>query len=146
MEIAYCYWAGIDQVPQDQRSLNAVRYLTLDLPSPKRLLMSEILFLTGDSIDGWSYRYNHGKGGWSWNTTSFGITGHLDLYPNPQATGRGQLFGDGRVSFKSIPLKENENLPTDPPNPLGNDSMWNGRDSGWVGYVAGQSTCDVSYF
>jgi prepilin-type N-terminal cleavage/methylation domain-containing protein len=144
MEIAYSYWGGVDAVPLNQRSEKAGKFLTLDAPSPRRLLMSEILFLTGDAIDGWSYRYNHGKNGWSWNTLSFGIAGHLDLYPNPLATGRGQLFGDGHVEFKQIPL--DKNFPTDPPNPLGDDSMWNGHDSGWVGYVAGQSTCDVSYF
>ncbi len=137
MEIAYCYWAGIDEVPQEQRSMQAARYLTLDVPSPKRLLMSEILFLTADSIDDLSYRYNHGKRGWSWNTLD--VAGHIDYYPYPQATGRGQLFGDGHVSFKKIPL--DENLPTNPHKPLGNDSMWNGRDSGWVG-----EDLDLSYF
>ena len=146
IEIAYCYWGGINQVPQDQRSLNAVRYLTLDLPSPKRLLMSEILWLTGSGCSGASsdmgYRYNHGKKGWSWNGYVIGAVGFSDVSPNPRATGRGQLFGDGRVSFKSIPLKKNENLPyCDDLFFAENDGMWNGRDSGWVG-----DGWDCSYF
>jgi hypothetical protein len=142
MEIAYSYWGGIDRVYEDepdQCSLDATRYLTMDVLSPKRLLMSEILFLTADSIDGLTYRYNHGRSGWSWNTTSFGIAGHLDVHPNPQATGRGQLFGDGRVVFKPIPL--DENLPTEPHQPEGLESRWDGVGSGWVGV-----TLDVSYF
>jgi prepilin-type N-terminal cleavage/methylation domain-containing protein len=142
MEIAYCYWAGIDRVKKnepDQCSLQAMRYLTLDIPSPKRLLMSEILFVTADAIDDLSYRYNHGKDGWSWNTLD--VIGHIDYYPYPQATGRGQLFGDGHVSFKTIPLPLEENIPTNPHKPLGDDSMWNGRDSGWVGV-----DLDLSYF
>ena len=137
MEIAYCYWAGIDEVPQDQLSQNAARYLTLDVPSPKRLLMSEILFLTADAIDDLSYRYNHGKKGWSWNTID--ATGHIDYHPFPKTTGRGQLFGDGRVVWKPIPL--DENLPTNPYQPVGLESMWNGHDSGWVG-----ESLDLSYF
>ncbi len=140
MEIAYCYWAGIDKVYEDapeQCSVQATRYLTLDVPSPKRLLMSEILFLTADAIDDLSYRYNHGKNGWSWNTID--VVGHIDYHPYPQATGRGQLFGDGRVSFKPIPL--DDNLPTNPYKPKGLESMWDGIDSGWVG-----GDFDLSYF
>ena len=145
MEIAYCYWAGIDQVFKDttgnpplQCSPNAPRYLTMDVPSPKRLLMSEILFLTDTA-----YRYNHGKKGWSWNGYVIGAAGHCDESPNPQATNRGQLFGDGRVERKSIPLDENLPILDDPLWQV-NDGMWNGRDSGWVG-EAGQYV-DVSYF
>ena len=138
MEIAYCYWGGIDAVPKEQRSPNAVRYLTMDVPSSKRLLMSEILFLTDTA-----YRYNHGKKGWSWNGYMIGAPGHCDESPFPQATNRGQLFGDGRVVRKSIPL--DENLPTlDDPYWEVNDGMWNGPDSGWVGEAS--QWVDVSYF
>jgi len=143
MEIAYCYWAGIDQVFKNaptQCSFTATRYLTMDVPSPKRLLMSEILWITGDSPSGMAYRYNHGKQGWSWNGDMIGAVGHNDVSPYPQATGRGQLFGDGHVSFKPIPL--DENLPTgDDIFWEINDGMWNGRDSGWVG-----DEWDCSYF
>ncbi len=148
MEIAYSYWAGIDKVYKDttenpplQCSPNAPRYLTMDVPSPKRLLMSEALWITGDG-GGAGYRYNHGKNGWSWNGFMPGMS-HCDISPNPQATGRGQLFGDGRVTFKTIPL--DENLPTlDDPYWQVNDGMWNGRDSGWVGEAS--QYVDVSYF
>ncbi len=146
MEIAYSYWAAIDKVPQIQRSQNALRYLTLDVPSPKRLLMSEALWLTGDTTTS-GYRYNHGKNGWSWYGGEGRTVGHSDQSPNPQATGRGQLFGDGRVSWKGIPL--DKNLPTHEDIPFllsgANDGMWNGRDSGWVGEAAG-SNIDMSFF
>jgi len=143
MEIAYCYWAGIQDVDEEYRSVNATRYLTMDVPSPKRLLMSEILWITGDSPSGMGYRYNHGKQGWSWNGEAIGAVGHNDVSPFPQATDRGQLFGDGRVTRKSIPL--DENLPTYPDLleliSRVNDGMWNGRDSGWVG-----DSQDMSFF
>ncbi len=136
IEIAYCYWAGIHEVDEQYRSYKAVRYLTMDVPSPKRLLMSEILFLTEAA-----YRYNHGKNGWSWNG---GI--NSDESPYPQATGRGQLFGDGRVIFKTIPL--DENLPTLEDIPFllsgANDGMWNGPGSGWVGEAS--QWVDISFF
>jgi len=138
MEIAYCYWGGIDAVPKEQRSPNAVRYLTMDVPSSKRLLMSEILFLTDTA-----YRYNHGRKGWSWNGYMIGAAGHCDESPFPQATGRSRLFGDGRVEWKAVPL--DENLPTlDDPYWEVNDGMWNGPDSGWVGEAS--QWVDVSYF
>jgi prepilin-type N-terminal cleavage/methylation domain-containing protein len=139
IEIAYTYWAGIEEVDEQYRSQNAVRYLTLDIPSPKRLLMSEILWLTGSGSD-MGYRYNNGKRGWSWNGYESGALGHSDQSPNPQATGRGQLFGDGRVVWKAIPL--DKNLPTHEDIFFQeNDGMWNGYDSGWVG-----DQYDCSYF
>jgi len=143
IEFAYCYWAGIDKVFKDapeQCSQTATRYLTLDVPSPKRLLMSEILWITGDSTTSMGYRYNHGKQGWSWNGDVIGAVGYNDVSPFPQATGRGQLFGDGRVVFKPIPL--DKNLPTaEDIFWQVNDGMWNGHDSGWVG-----DGFDCSYF
>ena len=140
IEIAYCYWAGIGEVEKEFRSFNATTYLTLDVPSPKRLLMSEILWITGDNVESMGYRYNHGKDGWSWNGEHSAALGHNDNSPNPQATGRSRLFGDGRVEWKPIPLEEN--LPTgDDPFFQENDGMWNGRDSGWVG-----DGYDCSYF
>jgi prepilin-type N-terminal cleavage/methylation domain-containing protein len=140
MEIAYCYWAGIHEVDEELRSDNATRYLTMDVPSPRRLLMSEILWLTGDSLSSMSYRYNNGKNGWSWNGDVIGAIGHTDASPFPQATGRMQLFGDGRVEWKAIPL--DKNLPTHEDIRFDeNYGMWNSRDSGWVGDGG-----DMSYF
>ena len=105
--------------------------------------MSEILFLTGEP-SGAAYRYNHGKKGWSWNGYDPRVSGHVDLSPNPRATGRGQLFGDGRVSWKAISLKEN--LPTlDDLFWQVNDGMWDGIDSGWVGTAYGNDV-DVAYY
>jgi prepilin-type N-terminal cleavage/methylation domain-containing protein len=142
MEIAYCYWAGADElsVANGDCSQNAKKYLTGDIVSSKKLLMSEILWLTGDSPGEMGYRYNHGRKGWSWNYYHPAAPGQCDVSPLPQATGRSQLFGDGRVVWKPIPLKEN--LPiADDIFFQENDGMWNGRDSGWVG-----DDWDISYF
>jgi hypothetical protein len=102
--------------------------------------MSEILWMTGDNPGDKGYRYNHGKDGWSWNGEHSEALGHNDNSPNPQATGRSRLFGDGRVEWKPIPL--DQNLPTgEDPFFQENDGMWNGPDSGWVG-----DGFDCSYF
>ena len=63
IEIAYQYWAGADRLhPEVDSSMNVMRELTLDVLSPRRLLMSEILNIDG----GWNgLRYNHGRKGWS---------------------------------------------------------------------------------
>jgi prepilin-type N-terminal cleavage/methylation domain-containing protein len=134
IEIAYTYWAGIQDVDEEYRSDNAVRYLTMDVPSPRRLLMCEILWLTGSGCPDLSYRYNHGKNGWSWGG---GI--NSDASPDPKATGRSRLFGDGRVEWKPIPL--DKNLPYCPDIRFDEFGTWNGRDSGWVG-----DGWDMSYF
>jgi prepilin-type N-terminal cleavage/methylation domain-containing protein len=141
IEIAFCYFAGIDEVPYEtsliygdlpdniklyQRSENALRYLTMDTLSSKRLLMSDILWLIPQAR---GYRYNHGKNGWSWVGYGEEEGSHSDSIP--QATGRNRLFGDGAVSWKPIPLKNN--LPThEDMFYRANDGMWNGPDSGWV--------------
>lgn len=68
IEIAYQYWGGADRLnPGIDSSENVLRDLTLDVASPRRLLMSEIL-----NVDGgwWGLRYNHGKTGWSWGLGS----------------------------------------------------------------------------
>lgn len=78
-----------------------------------------------------NYSYNHGRNGWSWGWPWFFPVpaGHNVKNPNPEATGRSQLFGDGRVEWRAIPLERGENLPT------GEDytkERWNGPGSGWV--------------
>jgi hypothetical protein len=54
------------------------------------------------------------------------------------ATGRSQLFGDGRVEWKDIPGSGPFDLPD-----MGNRNMqeWGGYDTGWLSYGA-----DISYF
>jgi prepilin-type N-terminal cleavage/methylation domain-containing protein len=142
MEIAYAYWAGADELittgSGKEASENAKKYLTGDIVSSKKLLMSETLWLTGDDVGEMGYRYNHGRKGWSWNGYTAGA--HCDMSPFPQATGRSQLFGDGRVAWKVIPFKDN--LPTAEDVWFDvNNGMWNGIDSGCVG-----DPFDMAYF
>lgn len=140
IEIAYCYWGRADQLsPENYNySQNAKDVLTLDRLSAERLLMSDILWLTGYGFN-MAYRYNYGQNGWSWNSL-LDIPGHNDFSPYPKATGRNRLFGDGRVVWKTIPAESN--LPTHEDIFFQqNDGMWNGPDSGWVG-----DQWDCSYF
>jgi hypothetical protein len=143
-EFAYSYWVIGGLKPplnasdlgteNGQVSANVYRDLTVDMLSPKRLLMSEILNL--DYSDE-CYRYNHGRSGWSWNEDVF-ITGfsppvgHRNYeYDDPIATGRSQLFGDGHVQWRAISSKPEDNLPSQNyDGRLKND--WNDRGSGWV--------------
>ena len=144
-EFAYSYWVigGMEPTLQasdtgtenGEASANVYWDLTLDTLSPRRLLMSEILNLDySDSC----YRYNHGRNGWSWNediyTTGFRPPiGHSNYESDdPKATGRDQLFGDGRVVWRPISLKAEDNLPSSqyPPGRL--ENKWNGPGSGWV--------------
>ena len=94
--------------------------------------MSEIL-----SKDWWGgagfgdpYRYNHGKNGWSW----YGgyVVGHEDNDPEPKATGRSQVFGDGHIEWRDISQKECENLPTSVCPGGFTEDRWNGPGSGWI--------------
>jgi len=151
-EFAYSYWviggmkppmeAGVDG------SINIYRDLTLDTLSPRRLLMSEILNLD-DSDE--CYRYNHGKNGWSWNedvwTTGFRPPTGQSNYEadDPKATGRSQLFGDGRVVWRDISLKPEDNLPSQYyDGRLENE--WNGPGSGYVAHPQYGANSDISYY
>ena len=128
VRIAYSYWVGIGGYGLDVRCADASKDLTIDLPSPRRLLMSEILSVdrcdeqAQDAPD--NYAYNHGRTGWSWTWPWF--------YPIPAGhniTNPDQLFGDGRVEWRAIPLKDGDNLPTG----VGyEEDRWNGPGSGWV--------------
>ena len=149
IEFAYSYWARVDDLkkldgsPIDPQhfSDNAKRFLTKGILSQSRLLMSEILYIdTSDSM----YRYNHGRKGWSWNEysrpagggTPHAVSAGVDT--DSMATGRSQLFGDGRVEWKDIPGSGPFDLPD-----MGNRNMqeWGGYDTGWLSYGA-----DISYF
>jgi prepilin-type N-terminal cleavage/methylation domain-containing protein len=145
IEFAYAYWAGADELDTTssppEASENAKKYLTGDIVSSKKLLMSETLWLTGTMSEA-GYRYNHGRKGWSWSAYEPGMS-HCDMSPYPQATGKSDLFGDGRVAWKVIPFKDN--LPTlEDPFFQVNDGMWNGYDSGWVGDAL--VVVDIAYF
>ncbi len=135
VEFAYSYFAGGDALDPGQCSPNAKRYLVGDTLSSQKLLMAEILNL--DTSDPPTYRYNHGTDGWSWNE----IVGNLRnpskpaRYPEPKATGRSQLFGDGSVEWRNIDSVQN--LPVDPSTMV---EDWNGPGSGWMG------TSDTGYF
>jgi hypothetical protein len=139
MEITYVYWGRADGLSAGNHSANAQEVLTLNELNAERLLMSDILLLTGDDSTNMGYRYNHGQDGWSWNGYVIGVP-HSDQSPFPKATGRNQLFGDGRVQWKVIPAENN--LPTHLDMFFQqNNGMWNGADSGWVG-----DQWDISYF
>lgn len=109
--------------------------LTIDTLSPGRLVMSDIM-----AIDNWGgvgspYSYNHGRTGWSW--FGFGSSGRYD--PEPDATGRNQLFGDGAVKWRAIPAQYEDNLPNTEDVGFTED-RWNGPGSGWM------NVWDTSYY
>jgi len=153
-EFAYSYWVIGGMEPSmeaggNNGSINIYRDLTIDMLSPKRLLMSEILNL--DASDS-CYRYNHGRNGWSWNEDVY-ITGfrppigHSNYeIDDPKATGRSQLFGDGRVVWRDISLKPKDNLPSSqyPPGRLENE--WNGPGSGYLAHPQYGADSDISYY
>jgi hypothetical protein len=136
---AYAYWGGVadaianSQAPAGTYSQNVLRDLTLDTPSPKRLLMSESIYL--DSSVAW--HYNHGKRGWSYcfsYLVSLAVINEK-LDGEQDAKGRSQLFGDGRVEWRRIPLKFEENLPSQDTDRGGvgfNEDEWNGPGSGFI--------------
>jgi prepilin-type N-terminal cleavage/methylation domain-containing protein len=131
-EIAYSYFGRADLLPEGQSSPDAKKHLTGRTLNSRTLLMAEILNL--DTSDG-AYRYNHGRGGWSWNEQNVPSPQGAVYSPHPQATGRSQLFGDNRVEWKTI--SPEANLPT-MEDPRINE--WNGSGSGWI------STYDTSYY
>jgi prepilin-type N-terminal cleavage/methylation domain-containing protein len=131
-EIAYSYFGRIDLMNEDYLSPNAQEYLVGRTLSAHKLLMAEILNL--DYSDR-SYRYNHGRNGWSWNEVNFRNPSNTAYSPDAGATGRSQLFGDIHVEWRTIP--EAPNIPDHTNEYLMN---WNGVGSGWVGDY------DTSYF
>ncbi|MHC4676883.1 MAG: type II secretion system protein [Planctomycetota bacterium] len=150
---SYSYWGGLADViaisetpyPREYYSTNALRELTLDTMSPRRLLMSENLYL--DSGIWWNY--NHGRKGWScafgWLAPQYQIKEKLD--GEQDATGTSQLFGDGRVEWRPIPLKFEDNLPSERSD-LGdvvgfNEDQWNGPGSGFIESLYG---VDYAYY
>ncbi len=132
VEFAYSYFAGADVLDPAQCSPNAKRVLVGETLSSQKLLMAEILNL--DTSDG-AYRYNHGKDGWSWNEGNFRNPSRTAYSPDPKATGRSQMFGDGHVEWRRIDPEQN--LPL-----MNNREVedWNGTGSGWLG------KSDTGYF
>jgi hypothetical protein len=57
--------------------------------------------------------------------------GHIRSNPDPDATGRSQLFGDGRVEWRSISINNEDNLPSGSGNDF-REEDWNGPGSGWL--------------
>jgi hypothetical protein len=136
-DIAYSYWViGGVRPPIDidvETSPDVVRELTIDTLSSRRLLMSEIINV--DDAGGWNgLRYNHGKDGWSWGQSWSDVLpppGHEKYDGAQDATGRSQLFGDGRVQWKKISLKFKDNVPSETVDGYWEDD-WNGPGSGWI--------------
>jgi prepilin-type N-terminal cleavage/methylation domain-containing protein len=132
VEFAYSYFGRADLIDDGVCSLNAKRDLTGRTFNAHRLLMAEILNL---DISDSAYRYNHGRGGWSWNERNFRNPSSTAYSPNPEATGRSQLFGDGHIEWRNI--SPEQNLPTMQDRYI---DEWNGPRSGWM------STGDMTYY
>ena len=132
VEFAYSYFAGVNLLDDADCSPTAKKALVGKTLSSRKLLMAEILNL--DYSDS-AYRYNHGRYGWSWNEMNFRNPSKTVYSPDPAATGRSQLFGDGHVKWRKISIEQN--LPTRD-NPLIDE--WNGPDSGWI------ARSDTDYF
>ncbi len=132
VEFAYSYFGRADLLEDSECSPGAKNFLTGRTLSSQKLLMAEILNL--DVSDG-AYRYNHGRGGWSWNERNLASPQGAVYSPNPNATGRSQLFGDNHVEWRVI--NPEQNLPT-MENRRANE--WNGPGSGWI------ATGDMSYY
>ena len=132
VEFAYSYFGRADLLDDDQCGLNAKKDLVGQTLSSRKLLMAEILNL---DVSDSSYRYNHGRGGWSWNEMNFYNPSNTAYSPNPEATGRSQLFGDNHVEWRVI--SPEQNLPL-----MSNRFLdeWNGSGSGWLG------SGDVDYY
>ena len=146
IEPTYSYWGRADLLENDNDySPNAKRDLTGATFSGDRLLMSEIINIY--DAGGWNgLRYNHGLTGWSWGmgwAASAPAPGHDKFDGQQDATGRNQLFGDGRVQWRPISLEFEDNLPS-AITELGGvgfyENEWNGAGSGWV------NRYDVSYY
>ena len=132
VEFAYSYFGRADLLEDNECSLNAKKDLVGKTLSSRRLLMAEILNL---DISDSAYRYNHGRGGWSWNEMNYWNPSNTNYSPNPVATGRSQLFGDGHVEWRTI--RPEQNLP------VMNDRFvdeWDGPGSGWI------ATGDIDYY
>jgi prepilin-type N-terminal cleavage/methylation domain-containing protein len=132
VEFAYSYYGRADLLEDNECSLNAKKDLVGRTLSSRRLLMSEILNL---DVSDSAYRYNHGRGGWSWNEMNYWNPSNTNYSPNPVATGRSQLFGDGHVQWRTI--RPERNLPI-----MGNRFVdeWDGPNSGWI------ATGDIDYY
>jgi prepilin-type N-terminal cleavage/methylation domain-containing protein len=143
-DIAYSYWViGGIKPPINigpECSDDVARDLTIDTLSSKRLLMSEIINI--DEVEPGGYkglRYNHGRKGWSWGqgwATGEGAPipppGHMKTDGEQDATGRSQLFGDGRVEWREISPKFDDNVPSEQTLDGYYEDDWNGPGSGWV--------------
>jgi hypothetical protein len=142
IEPAYSYWNAGGPEPLevgDECSANALEDLTFNVLSPNRLLMSDILGMDEYIYGGVSFRYNHGVDGWAWSLFwHYQVQapgGHMRLDGEQDATGRNQLFGDGRVQWRPISLEFEDNLPSEIVELGGvglDENEWNGPGSGWV--------------
>ena len=140
IEPVYSYWNAGGPAPLevgDECSVNALEDLTFDTLSPDRLLMSDILGMDYD-YGGVAFRYNHGVEGWAWCLNWANVDaplGHIKFDGEQDATGRNQLFGDGRVQWRPISLEFADNIPSERVEMGGvglDENEWNGPGSGWV--------------
>jgi hypothetical protein len=147
LEPGYAYW-GI-QTPEPITVASPGKYsfdgegsanIHMDLTdgelSPSRLLMSDVIAMDVD-MGVHSYLYNHGRKGWSWASLDWNPpiqqpVGHTRYDGEQDATGRNQLFGDGRVSWRPISLEPEDNVPGEVYGGGFTENEWNGAGSGWM--------------
>jgi prepilin-type N-terminal cleavage/methylation domain-containing protein len=136
----YAYWGrvhdayNLSETATSQNTIlsdYAFRDLTLDTMSPRRLLMSESMYMDDHTY----WHYNHGRTGWSYCFDYMTkLSGKAKYDGQQDATGRSQLFGDGSVPWRSIPLKFEDNLPATVY--VGGEGLdeeqWNGPGSGFI--------------
>ena len=151
---AYAYWGRVNdaynlsKTATSQNTIlseNAFRDLTLDTLSPKRLLMSESMYM--DDFHAW--HYNHGRSGWSYCFDYMTrLAGKAKLNGEQDATDRSQLFGDCSVRWRSIPLKFEDNLPAtiDVGGEGLDEEQWNGPGSGFLINRNSNDIFDPSYY
>ena len=148
----YAYWGrvsdayNLSETATSQNTIlceNTLRDLTLDTLSPKRLLMSESMYM--DDVHAW--HYNHGRSGWSYCFEYMSkLPGKVKFDGEQDATGRSQLFGDCSVQWRPIPLKLEDNLPASVE--VGGEGFleeqWNGPGSGFI--INSGGAFDPSYY
>ncbi|MHC5061535.1 MAG: type II secretion system protein [Planctomycetota bacterium] len=144
---SYSYWGGaadaidISDAFPNEYSADALSDLTLDTLSPRRLLMSDSLYL--DSGIAWNYNHGAQSQACSFEYLVSTIPQINVKYDGEQdATGRNQLFGDGRVQWRPISLEFEDNLPSMFDVGFKEDE-WNGPGSGYISTSGGY---DFSYY
>ena len=110
----YAYFVGAERWLTDPvKSLRngAIRDISpRDMSGGGKVVMADVIFAASSDR---AYRYNHGKGKWSWNYPpaqpgKYG--GTVDTGPIPEISGLNELFSDGAVRWKKAGSMDLENM------------------------------------